>query len=66
MAEVLTETRTRKINEGESINFDLMTNAELETVEPWDKSVQKCKWFIDNNLSIKLSYISIVIEFRSS
>ena len=33
MAEVLTENRTRKINEGESINFDLMTNAELDLLE---------------------------------
>ena len=33
MAEVLSENRTRKINEGESINFDLMTNAELDLLE---------------------------------
>ena len=33
MAEVLTENRTRKINEDESINFDLMTNAELDLLE---------------------------------
>ena len=33
MAEVLTENRPRKSNEGESINLDLMTNAELDLLE---------------------------------
>ena len=33
MAEVLTENRPRKSNEGESINLDLMTNAELDLLD---------------------------------
>ena len=67
MAEILTENRTRKINEGESINFDLMTSAELDLLEkkiankymnivPWGVVA----WGI-GNLAIWLSLWPLVI-----